>query len=204
MTTNRRNKQDRRGTAMVEMALVLPIFLMLVLGIIEFGRAMMIANLVTNAAREGARVACVSRSEENARRTSDEINGLRADAAKPYAVDVADHAAAGTLHPPGVFDREGRNEKPCGGHYAHRQHERAWSSAKPGSGFGEAHVYAGCTHDSPPMRFPDALPVERRRLDQDPRTVDEAVPSDPTPSRPAAPHIQRPKQRKTMTALPLR
>jgi 3-oxoacyl-[acyl-carrier protein] reductase len=44
-------------------------------------------------ASEGARVACVSRSEENAKRTADEINILRADAAKHYAVDVADHAA---------------------------------------------------------------------------------------------------------------
>ena len=42
-------------------------------------------------AAEGARVACVSRSEENAKRTADEINILRADAAKHYAVDVADH-----------------------------------------------------------------------------------------------------------------
>jgi len=44
-------------------------------------------------ASEGARVACVSRSEDNAKRTADEINILRADSAKPYAVDVADHAA---------------------------------------------------------------------------------------------------------------
>ncbi len=43
-------------------------------------------------ASEGARVACVSRSEENARRTSDEINGMRSEAARFYAVDVADHA----------------------------------------------------------------------------------------------------------------
>ncbi len=44
-------------------------------------------------ANEGARVACVSRSEANAQRTSDEINAARADAAKAYAVDVSDHAA---------------------------------------------------------------------------------------------------------------
>jgi 3-oxoacyl-[acyl-carrier protein] reductase len=44
-------------------------------------------------AREGARVACVSRSEENARRTANELNGARTDSAKAYAVDVADHAA---------------------------------------------------------------------------------------------------------------
>jgi 3-oxoacyl-[acyl-carrier protein] reductase len=44
-------------------------------------------------AEEGARVASVSRSEENARKTADEINAARADAAKAYAVDVADHSA---------------------------------------------------------------------------------------------------------------
>src|SRR2546427_3624529 len=44
-------------------------------------------------ASEGARVACVSRSEENAKRTGDELNKARADSAKHYAVDVADHAA---------------------------------------------------------------------------------------------------------------
>ena len=41
----------------------------------------------------GARVACVSRSEENAKRTAAELNKLRPDSAKHYAVDVADHAA---------------------------------------------------------------------------------------------------------------
>ncbi len=44
-------------------------------------------------AEEGARVACVSRSEQNAKRTADEINSKKTDAAKAYAVDVADHAA---------------------------------------------------------------------------------------------------------------
>jgi 3-oxoacyl-[acyl-carrier protein] reductase len=44
-------------------------------------------------ASEGARVACVSRTEANARKTADEINTTRADAARAYAVDVSDHAA---------------------------------------------------------------------------------------------------------------
>lgn len=44
-------------------------------------------------AAEGARVACVSRSEQNAKRTADELNILRGGSAKHYAVDVADHAA---------------------------------------------------------------------------------------------------------------
>jgi 3-oxoacyl-[acyl-carrier protein] reductase len=44
-------------------------------------------------ASEGARIACVSRTAENAQRTADEINTKRFDAAKSYAVDVGDHAA---------------------------------------------------------------------------------------------------------------
>ena len=44
-------------------------------------------------ASDGARVACVSRSEENAQRTAEELNVACADSAKAYAVDVADHAA---------------------------------------------------------------------------------------------------------------
>src|SRR3984893_13720368 len=44
-------------------------------------------------ASEGARVGCVSRSHENAKRTASEINNAHADSAKAYAVDVADHAA---------------------------------------------------------------------------------------------------------------
>ena len=68
MTTIRGDNHARHGAVMVEMALVLPLFLMLVLGIIEFGRAMMIANLVTNAAREGARMAVLDGS------TNTEVN----------------------------------------------------------------------------------------------------------------------------------
>jgi 3-oxoacyl-[acyl-carrier protein] reductase len=44
-------------------------------------------------ASEGARVAVVSRTEANSQRTADAINATRADAARPYAVDVADFEA---------------------------------------------------------------------------------------------------------------
>jgi len=48
-------------------------------------------------ASEGARVACVSRSVENAKRTADELNVARADSAKPYSVDVANHLDVQTI-----------------------------------------------------------------------------------------------------------
>ena len=44
-------------------------------------------------ASEGARIACVSRTEANAKRTSDELNASRKDSARSYSVDVSDHAA---------------------------------------------------------------------------------------------------------------
>ncbi len=44
-------------------------------------------------ANEGARVACVSRTEKNAKKIAHEINATGGDAAKAYAVDVADHEA---------------------------------------------------------------------------------------------------------------
>jgi 3-oxoacyl-[acyl-carrier protein] reductase len=44
-------------------------------------------------ANEGARVACVSRTEANAKNIANQINAIRADAGRAYTVDVADHAA---------------------------------------------------------------------------------------------------------------
>jgi Flp pilus assembly protein TadG len=47
------------GQALAEFALILPLLLLLVAGIIEFGRAWNIKQAVTDAAREGARYAVV-------------------------------------------------------------------------------------------------------------------------------------------------
>ena len=50
-------RKHRRGTAAVEFALVAPIFFLLILGMIEIGRAVMVQQIITNASREGARLA---------------------------------------------------------------------------------------------------------------------------------------------------
>lgn len=50
----------RKGQAIVEFALIVPIFLLLVLGVYEFGRAWNVYQVVTDAAREGARVAVIA------------------------------------------------------------------------------------------------------------------------------------------------
>jgi Flp pilus assembly protein TadG len=49
----------RRGTSAVEFAVVAPVYLMVVLGIIELGRGLMVSMLLFNAARVGARVGTI-------------------------------------------------------------------------------------------------------------------------------------------------
>jgi Flp pilus assembly protein TadG len=51
----RKCRRNRRGSAVVEFAVVAPIFITLVFGMIEYGRMVMVQQLITNAAREGAR-----------------------------------------------------------------------------------------------------------------------------------------------------
>jgi len=55
---------SRRGAAAVEMALVLPVFVAVTLGMIELGRGIMVAQLMTNAAREAARTAIIDGSTD--------------------------------------------------------------------------------------------------------------------------------------------
>ncbi len=55
-----RRRHDRAGAAAVELAIVLPLFFMVIFGMIEFGRGMMAMQIITNAAREGARSCAVS------------------------------------------------------------------------------------------------------------------------------------------------
>lgn len=50
-----RKLKKRRGAAAVEFAIVAPVFILLIFGIIEFGRAMMVQQILVNASREGAR-----------------------------------------------------------------------------------------------------------------------------------------------------
>lgn len=61
MKTNT-TKCKRSGAAAVEMAVMMPFFVMVVLGIVELGRAMMVSQMLTNAAREATRLAIVDGS----------------------------------------------------------------------------------------------------------------------------------------------
>ena len=57
--TGRTCRRHRRGAAAVEFAVVAPVFVLLVFGMIEFGRMVMVQQMLTNAAREGARLGVI-------------------------------------------------------------------------------------------------------------------------------------------------
>ena len=72
----------------MEFALVLPMFLLLLIGIAEFGRAWMTRNIMTGASREAVRVAAV---QGNTASALSRANGILASAGISGAlVNVAD------------------------------------------------------------------------------------------------------------------
>jgi Flp pilus assembly protein TadG len=100
----RRRIRNERGAALLETAITLPIILLISVGIFEFGRAYQTWQVLTNAAREGARVAVLSGTTDDQVRNvvSNYINGGRIAAVSSSAividrsVDVAGWAAGGS------------------------------------------------------------------------------------------------------------
>ena len=60
----------RRGAAAVEFAIVAPLFFLLVFGMIEFGRMVMVQQVITNGSREGARIAVLDGATTDEVRTA--------------------------------------------------------------------------------------------------------------------------------------
>jgi Flp pilus assembly protein TadG len=65
--------QREDGVAAVEFAIVLPILLLIMFGIIEFGFVLFEKQVITNASREGARAGIVQAAPKH---TEDEIKGV--------------------------------------------------------------------------------------------------------------------------------
>lgn len=76
MLKHPRNKPavGQRGTALIEFALVLPMLIVLTFLVVDFGRAFMVKNMLTQAAREGARQLAVLNSQDQARTTTKSVS----------------------------------------------------------------------------------------------------------------------------------
>lgn len=70
-------RRSERGAAIIETALTLPLLLLVAVGIFEFGRAFQTWEVMTNAAREGARVAVLGTADPGAaeQRVRDYLKG---------------------------------------------------------------------------------------------------------------------------------
>lgn len=82
-----------RGQASVELALVLPVVVMLVLAILQIGLVARDMVMVTHASREAARAAAVDPDPEAAREAALESSGLRSDRAE---ISVSGRAGRGS------------------------------------------------------------------------------------------------------------
>ena len=71
-----RRRRDR-GAAALEFALVLPVLLIIVFGIIDFGRMLNAKIVLTQAAREGARAAAVGTQADGVAWANSAAAGLR-------------------------------------------------------------------------------------------------------------------------------
>jgi Flp pilus assembly protein TadG len=97
----RLRRRGERGQGLVEFALVLPVLLLIMLGLFDFGRAIYAFNTVSNAAREGARVAIVNQGQAGgvyvaATEAARQATALGLDASDPAQVQVAFPDALGT------------------------------------------------------------------------------------------------------------
>jgi Flp pilus assembly protein TadG len=69
----RKTRKNEMGQSLVEFALVVPLLLLLLIGIAEFGQAWMTRNIMTGAAREAVRMYAVKDDTAAARARADQI-----------------------------------------------------------------------------------------------------------------------------------
>ncbi len=85
---------SQRGTAVVEFALILPLFLTLVFSVIELGSAWYSKQMLVNASREGARLGALFDGADDAEVEST-VAGLLQQAGFPGTVQVVSTGAGG-------------------------------------------------------------------------------------------------------------
>lgn len=93
-------KDDQNGQSLVEFTLILPALLMLLFALVDFGRGFYTWLLVTNAAREGARVAATQKDYATVQtRIYDALGGL-----DPADVDITPDNIQGARGEPVAID----------------------------------------------------------------------------------------------------
>jgi len=99
-----RKRRAQAGTSIIEATIVLPLLLLLVFGIAEFGISFTRWNSLTNAVREGARVGVVFRAPCNTAAVTTLVETTVADFADSSGIDPAGitTTVAGACDPTGT------------------------------------------------------------------------------------------------------
>jgi TadE-like protein len=87
-------RRNRRAAAAVEFAVVAPVFFLLIFGMIEYGRMVMVQQVITNASREGARLAVLDGA------TYDEIDAQVDEYLTSASIDTTNAVVAVDPDPP--------------------------------------------------------------------------------------------------------
>ncbi|WP_374704224.1 TadE/TadG family type IV pilus assembly protein [Ralstonia sp. SET104] len=95
---HRRIRKAQHGVAVVEFALLLPVLLLLVFGIIEFGLAMYDKAVITNASREAARAGVVLK---NPKMSTSQIQDVALNYCQNYLVTLGNSAKPTVTVPSG-------------------------------------------------------------------------------------------------------
>lgn len=93
-------KRETNGTALIEFALVLPLLVMILFGIVEFSLALYDKAMITNASREGARAGIVSQIP---RVTPSEIEAVVNNYCQSFLISFGSNTPQTTVTPGLVF-----------------------------------------------------------------------------------------------------
>jgi len=109
MIVSQQRPTRRPGTSMVEFVVVATVFLLFLMGVLEYARLMFTMQLINNAAREGARYAVIAVNTPTSAQVATRVcsylvSGTRpANCTTPHAVATCT-IAGGTFPPPKAAD----------------------------------------------------------------------------------------------------
>jgi Flp pilus assembly protein TadG len=94
------NHRSQRGQSLVEFALILPIFILVLAGLFDLGRAVFAYNTISNASRESVRVAIVNQTATDVQNEALKQGVSLGLSAADVTITYADPSGTGTCSSP--------------------------------------------------------------------------------------------------------
>jgi Flp pilus assembly protein TadG len=91
-------RSKERGQTLAEFALVIPIFLLILMGIFDMGRAVFAYSSITNAAREGTRLGIVNQNTGKITERANQMAAAADKAAAAVTIQISQSGSAPTAN----------------------------------------------------------------------------------------------------------